>query len=393
MPQLFTNNASTTLNGAITDVATSIVVVNGAAFQSPTGSDYELLTITDGTNIEIVKMTSRSTNTLTVTRAQEGTSGFAFASGSTIQGRLTKETLEKFTQLNNGGDAKGANSVTLQPSRTASTQVASGQYGVAIGHATTASGSTSIAIGQGSSSAQAGGVSIGSQVVNDTGTNSVVIGNTAVSTGNSNTCVGNTAVAKQDGNNVSIGENATVDGPGSSLGYRCVALGGSAYVAADLHHSSAIGSEALVNTNNSMNFNAMPIIRRGVDLNNDELDSFAGMEAVLFSDEIDLKTLLDDAVAITLPTNTHFYPDEIGIIISTVSGLSTNPNVSFGITGNTTALQASTTITAMTQFDRTKFTPTSIHGQTSLTASVKTAATGTTAKGRFFWKGIFVRDE
>lgn len=89
MTQLFANNISTTLNGAITDVATSIVVTSGAGMPSPTGGDYFLLTLSDGTNVEIVKCTSRTAETLTVVRAQEGTAGFAFADLDTIEMRLT----------------------------------------------------------------------------------------------------------------------------------------------------------------------------------------------------------------------------------------------------------------------------------------------------------------
>lgn len=89
MTQLFANNISTTLNGAITAVATSIVVTSGAGMPSPSGGDYFLLTITDGTNVEIVKCTSRATETLTVVRAQESTSGFAFADLNAVELRWT----------------------------------------------------------------------------------------------------------------------------------------------------------------------------------------------------------------------------------------------------------------------------------------------------------------
>lgn len=93
MTQLFANNISTTLNGAITAVATSIVVTSGTGMPSPAGGDYFLLTITDGTNVEIVKCTSRSVNTLTVVRAQEGTAGFAFANLDSAEIRATAGTL------------------------------------------------------------------------------------------------------------------------------------------------------------------------------------------------------------------------------------------------------------------------------------------------------------
>jgi hypothetical protein len=92
MTQLFSNNAVATVNGAITDVATSITVTDGSAMPSPTGGDFFLATLSDGTNIEIVKCTARATNTLTVARAQEGTTGFAFADLDAVELRATAET-------------------------------------------------------------------------------------------------------------------------------------------------------------------------------------------------------------------------------------------------------------------------------------------------------------
>lgn len=93
MAQLLLNNAVTTLNGAITAVATTIDVTDGSVFPSPTGGDYFLTTLSDGSNIEIVKCTSRATNALTVVRAQEGTTGFAFANLDAIELRITAGTL------------------------------------------------------------------------------------------------------------------------------------------------------------------------------------------------------------------------------------------------------------------------------------------------------------
>lgn len=60
---------------------------------STDAGDYFYATISDGTNTEVVKVTNISSNTLTVTRAQEGTSGTAFASGSYIQIRPTNQGL------------------------------------------------------------------------------------------------------------------------------------------------------------------------------------------------------------------------------------------------------------------------------------------------------------
>ena len=93
---LFTNNASSTLNGAITNVATSLIVTTGQGtrFPAPGGSDWFYATITDGTNTEIIKCTARSTDTFsTIVRAQDGTTAYAFASGSTVELRPVRQAL------------------------------------------------------------------------------------------------------------------------------------------------------------------------------------------------------------------------------------------------------------------------------------------------------------
>ena len=93
------NNISTALNGAITDVATSITVADDTGLPSISGSEYYALTITDGTNTEIVHVTDdTSTPTLTVTRGQEGTSGTAFGDGDIVELRPTADDVDRKQQ-------------------------------------------------------------------------------------------------------------------------------------------------------------------------------------------------------------------------------------------------------------------------------------------------------
>ena len=89
MTRLYSNNFSTTLDGSITDSATSIDVTSATGLPSVGSGDTCLLTIDDGTNIEIVECTAVSSNTLTVVRGQESTSGTAFDDGVTIELRAT----------------------------------------------------------------------------------------------------------------------------------------------------------------------------------------------------------------------------------------------------------------------------------------------------------------
>ncbi len=84
----FNNNASDTLNGAITDSATTITLNDASEFPTPGTNEIAYATITDGTNIEIITYTGISTNDLTgVTRGVDGTSGTAFADGDTVEQR------------------------------------------------------------------------------------------------------------------------------------------------------------------------------------------------------------------------------------------------------------------------------------------------------------------
>lgn len=89
---LFTNNAFSTLASGITDVATSLAVAaaDGAKFPNPTGADYFYATLIDtSNNLEIIKVTTRSTDTFTIVRAQEGTTGRAYSAGDRIELRVT----------------------------------------------------------------------------------------------------------------------------------------------------------------------------------------------------------------------------------------------------------------------------------------------------------------
>lgn len=93
MPVLYNNNAITSLNGAITNVATSITVLAGGVFPAVSTPDYIYLTITEGVKIEIIKVTDITGNVLTAVRGQDGTTGQAFGDSSRIDLRLTAITL------------------------------------------------------------------------------------------------------------------------------------------------------------------------------------------------------------------------------------------------------------------------------------------------------------
>jgi hypothetical protein len=90
------NNFATTLNGDITNVATSITLTSATGLPSIGSNEAYYLTITDGSNVEIVLVTDdASSPTLTVTRGQQGTSGTAFSDGDTIELRATADSFDR----------------------------------------------------------------------------------------------------------------------------------------------------------------------------------------------------------------------------------------------------------------------------------------------------------
>jgi hypothetical protein len=104
MSALFKNNAVSTLAAAITAGATSLTVqtADASLFPQPSAGDWFPVTVFDGTNMEIMRCTARSGATLTVTRAQEGTTARAFSAGAKVEHRITAATLLAFLQA---GDA------------------------------------------------------------------------------------------------------------------------------------------------------------------------------------------------------------------------------------------------------------------------------------------------
>jgi hypothetical protein len=89
MARVHANNFITTLNGAISDSATSIVLTSVTGFPIIGAGTTCNVTLANGSDIEIVTATARSSFTLTVTRGAESTVAKAFASGSTVSIRPT----------------------------------------------------------------------------------------------------------------------------------------------------------------------------------------------------------------------------------------------------------------------------------------------------------------
>ncbi len=100
---LAANNAASQLAASITNVQTTITLAagTGALFPSPTGSQVFTVTVEDaGTGLirEVMYCTSRTVDTLTVTRGQEGTTAHAFTIHDPVANLFTKGTFDVLAQ-------------------------------------------------------------------------------------------------------------------------------------------------------------------------------------------------------------------------------------------------------------------------------------------------------
>lgn len=111
---VFDNNATSTLAGSITNVATTAALSagTGALFPNPTtaNGDYFVLTFTDqatGILNEIVHVTARSGDNITMVRAQEGTTALAWTAGDLATMLITAGTADAFSQAIDTAQAGG----------------------------------------------------------------------------------------------------------------------------------------------------------------------------------------------------------------------------------------------------------------------------------------------
>lgn len=99
-----TNNAFATVPSAVSSTQTSLTVATGkgALFPILGATDYFYATLSDvNSNFEIVKVTARTDDVMTMVRAQESTLAIPFPANSRFEIRVTVENmLSKFTDLN-----------------------------------------------------------------------------------------------------------------------------------------------------------------------------------------------------------------------------------------------------------------------------------------------------
>ena len=365
---LFSNNASTYLTVSISNSATSINLPSGkgALFQNPSSPDYQMATIfspSAPSTVEIVKITARSGDTLTVTRAQEGTTGLAWAAGSYIENRVTKATLDYLAQ----NQGTGSDSIGIGTSPTVS-----GGGAIGLGYIVTASGNDSVAISSYASASATDAIALGHSAT-ASAVDTVAIGHSATASVDSAIAIGKGAQAVNT-KNISIGRSVITGGTESCIG---------------------IGFDIFNYITRSHVISGASLIQKSASKAGSELIYYAGQETYIYSDNIILtSTATDDIVIWTIPTGATFFPNEFGLSITQADTVTVQPQVSFGISGNTTSLLATVATTKNTVGGRDIFTPISKDGLTGdIRASLKVSATATSLRGRFYIKGILVETQ
>ena len=97
MAALYANNASAILGASVTAVATSLTLETGQGERFPmlTGVDYFYATLSDPSGrIEIVRVSARAADTMTVVRGQDGTSALAWSAGDRLELRINRALLD-----------------------------------------------------------------------------------------------------------------------------------------------------------------------------------------------------------------------------------------------------------------------------------------------------------
>lgn len=96
MPIQLANNAAATVPNAVTSTQLSLTVASGkgALFPILGASDYFYATLVDvNGNFEIVKVTARTDDVMTIVRAQESTLAIPFPANSRFEHRITAATI------------------------------------------------------------------------------------------------------------------------------------------------------------------------------------------------------------------------------------------------------------------------------------------------------------
>lgn len=138
----FSNFAATTLASGINASVTSLTVATGTGALFPTlaGAQYFYAVIADaatGTTREVIKVTARSTDSFTITRGQDGTTGATFIAGDKVELRLTAAGIATFATTETAQTFAGVQTFSSAPVLSVPLATSGGGTGVANNAAST----------------------------------------------------------------------------------------------------------------------------------------------------------------------------------------------------------------------------------------------------------------
>jgi len=402
MTQLFSNGVDTTLAATLTIGGTSATLADGSGLSEPNGGDFELVTLIAAGNFEIVRMTARAANVITITRAQEGTTAREWPTGTRVVTSVTAGSISLLrtpdpVQIGVGANASGANSMAVGPLAVATGEqsvavgvdaqasgdidfigatalgrwgYAVGDYSVAVGYDAWAQKLSSTAVGGFAYSTERWGVAVGLQAKSEADY-ATVCGAWSVASGVGAVVLGPYSTAS--------GEAATILGPyGTAAGPFSVGLGGTIIP---------------VSAERVFQVEALPAVPRSASGSQaNAAYRMTGCQSVIMSQPLNL--LNTQTHTIPVPSGSTFFPEEVGVIVTAADTVSGQPTIRFGITGaETQYLAATATAGLAAAHDRHVYGAlSSTVGAKTLRAEITVAGAGTTLTGRIYWKGFAVVD-
>jgi hypothetical protein len=278
----------------------------------------------------------------------------------------------------------------------------------ALGYAATA-GTQSVAVGGYASATSYGGTAVGRSAT--AGNRGVAVGHSANATGLYKLAIGYAANASGGDYAHAIGHQSTAAGTyGLAVGYRASA-GGTGGVAVGYNANAAytgsiaIGYNAAAPAANVARIGA-PIVIPGLSVPYSDagqrLRRMAGCEVVLLSNSYDLTDVtpfdsgtLGNKDFWVMPAGLKFYPDEVGIVTETQTGVTTGPTVSFGHGGTGSEILSSQLFASAVlgqSGGRGEYASVAPEGVGTVSIDMVTGATATTLTGRFFVRGLLLEN-
>jgi len=427
----YTNNAKSALASSINATVTTITLATGkgALFASDLSeSNYQIATLVNSLSIleapEIIRITDRTGDVLTVVRGQEGTTAKSWPAATTeLQGRVTAGMLSLFWEKDETTDEEstqlGKNSLAPGDRATAIGygSEANGDYSSAFGIYADAKGQYSSAIGRDSATYGEKSLGFGSYA-ESFAERSVAIGDDSrgwVKGGLTTTAF--PAVQRESFWSYNEGDGGlykqflampvVLSSPHFELGPGLTWQASTEYRDGDVVAPTTPGGffyRLVVEATRNFDYltNSYPLdFRLTTDATEPTWpDTVAGDEVTANSDDEGFWQAMPDygvAWELVLPEDVTFYPDEAGFICTDYDAVTTEPVVSIGNEADPVLLVDNESLTGITSANsRQRFVGLTkgVTGKLLFTVdALASGGAGCTMQGRFYVTGIFVQNK